>query len=146
MAAPAYTWEYETNLYGLPPANPITLPASSNLETLEGTALVIASGQVDEATASAVLFLGLAAEKTAAALTANDPIKVIPIRPGDVIKGTSDADASGADGFSGKTYDFNSDGSMDFGDSSGGCLSIWFTENAGLTVHCVVNAAKMAMQ
>jgi hypothetical protein len=124
----------------------MVLPASSSLETKVGTALILTSGAVDEATASVVLFVGLAAEETAAALDAGDPVPVDLIAPGMVIKGTADADASGVDGCSGKTYDFNTDGSFDLGDSSGGCLSVLKTEDAGLTVYCLVNSAKMAMQ
>ena len=66
-----------------------------------------------------------------------DPVKVALLRPGDVYKGTADADASSLSGFSGKTIDFNTDGSLDFGDTSGGCASIYRTEDAGLTVYIV---------
>ena len=144
MAAPAYTWEFFCDLLGDRVPKIVTLEASSNLETKVGTAVIATSGQVDEATASVVLFLGLAAEATAAAATAADPIKVALIAPGMVIKGTADTDASALSGFSGKTYDFNSDGSLDVADSTNGCLSVWRTEDSGLTVYCVVNAAKMA--
>lgn len=144
MAAPTYTWEFYTDLLGDRVPKVVTLEASASLETKVGTALIATGGQVDEATASVVLFLGLAAEATAAALSAADPIKVALIAPGMVIKGTADADSSTAAGFSGKLFDFNTDGSMDFGDSTNGCLSVWRTEDAGLTVYCVVNAAKMA--
>jgi hypothetical protein len=144
MAAPTYTWEFFCDLFGDRVPKIVTLEASANLETKVGTALIATSGQVDEATASVVLFLGLAAEATSAALSAADPIKVALIAPGMVIKGTADADASSVSGFSGKTIDFNSDGSMDYGDTTNGCLSVWRTENSGLTVYCVVNAAKMA--
>ena len=146
MAAPTYIWEYVTNLYGLNPPSPMTAPASANLETKVGTALIITSGALDEATASVVLFAGLAAEATSAAASAGDPIKFYPIRPGDVIKGTADADASSLIGFSGKTGDFNTDGSLDVADTSAGCLSVWKTGSANTEVYCVVNAAKMAMQ
>lgn len=144
MAAPAFTWSFDCDLFGNRVPIVTTLEATTSLETKVGTALVMSSGQVDEATASAVLFVGLAAEATAAAATAGDPIKVYLIAPGMVIKGTSDADASTASGFSGKTFDFNADGSMDYADSSGGCLSVWRTEDAGLTVYCVVNSQLMA--
>ena len=144
MAAPTYTWEFVTDLLGDRIPKIVALEASTSLETKVGTALIATSGQLDEATASVVLFIGLAAEATTAAATAGDPIKVALIAPGMVIKGTADADASAASGFSGKTYDFNSDGSLDVGDTSAGCLSVWRTEDAGLTVYCVVNAAKMA--
>jgi len=144
MAAPQYVWEYVTNLFGLTPPKVATLEASASLETKIGTAVIATGGQVDEATATVVLFLGLAAEATSAALSSGDPIMVYLIRPGDVIKGTADADASALSGFSGKTGDFNSDGSLDVTDTSNGCLSVWKTENSGLTVYCVVNSAKMA--
>lgn len=146
MAAPTYVWEYVTNLYGQTPPMPMVGEASASLETKIGTALILTSGQLDEATATVVLFAGFAAAATTAAASSGDAIKYYPIRPGDVWKGTADADASAYDGFYGKTFDFNSDGSLDVGDTSGGCLSIWKTEDSGLTVYCVVNSAKMAMQ
>lgn len=144
MAAPTYTWEFYCDLLGDRVPKIVTLEASTNLETKVGTAVIATGGQVDEATASVVLFLGLAAEATSAAATAGDPIKVALIAPGMVIKGTADADASALSGFSGKVGDFNSDGSLDVADATNGCLSVWRTENSGLTVYCTVNAAKMA--
>lgn len=146
MAAPAYTWEYVTNLYGLNPPTPMTGTASANLETKVGTALIWTSGALDEATASVVLFAGLAAEATSIAASAGDPIKFYPIRPGDVIKGTADADASSLINFNGKVGDFNSDGSLDVADATNGCLSVWKIGSANTEVYCVVNSAKMAMQ
>ena len=137
MAAPTYTWEYVENLYGLGAPIVATLEATSSLETKIGTALRLSSGQLDTAETSVVLLAGLAAEATSAAASAADPIKVYLLRPGDVIKGTSDADASSASGFSGKLFDFNTDGSMDFADSTNGCLSVWKTEDSGLTVYVV---------
>lgn len=144
MAAPTYTWEFVCDLWGDRVPKIVTLEASASLETKVGTALIATGGQVDEATASAVLFLGLAAEATSAAATAADPIKVALIAPGMVIKGTADADASSLAGFSGNTIDFNTDGSLDVADTSAGCLSVWRTEDSGLTVYCVVNPEKMA--
>jgi hypothetical protein len=145
MAAPTYTWSYVTNLFGFAPPTPITAPASSNLETKVGTALIITSGALDEATASVVLFAGIAAEATSAAATAGDPIKFYPYRPGDVYKGTADADASSLIGFSGKTGDFNSDGSLDVADTSAGCLSVWKIGDTNTEVYVTVNLAKLAM-
>jgi hypothetical protein len=145
MAAPTYTWSYVTNLYGLNPPTPMTHNASASLETKIGTALIITSGALDEATASVVLFAGFAAEATSAAASAGDPIKFYPYRPGDVWKGTADADASTLIGFSGKTVDFNSDGSLDVGDTSNGCLSVWKLGDANTEVYVVVNSAKLAM-
>lgn len=146
MAAPTYAWEYVTNLYGLNPPTPITGTASANLETKVGTALIMTSGALDEATASVVLFAGIAAQATSAAASAGDPIKFYPVRPGDVYKGTADADASSLINFNGKLGDFNSDGSLDVADSTNGCLSVWKIGSANTEVYVVVNAAKMAMQ
>ncbi len=138
MAAPAYKWEYVTNIYGL--ASPVlqTLEAAANLETLEGTLVKMSSGQVAAAGASAGSLCGLAAEATSAAATAADPIRVQILRPGDLIKGTADADASALSGFNGKTGDLNADGSLDVADTTNGCLSVLRTEDSGLTVYCVV--------
>ena len=139
MAAPTCTWKYITNLFGLEPPVTATLEATASLETKVGTLLIMSSGQVDEATASVVLPVGLAAQKTSAALSAADPIKVDMLRPGDVIEGTADADASALSGFSGKTVDFNTDGSLDVADTSNGCASVYRTKDAGLTVQIVLS-------
>jgi hypothetical protein len=146
MAAPTYAWSYVTNLFGMDPPSPITGNASANLETKVGTALIITSGGLDEATASVVLFAGFAAEATSAAATAGDPIKFYPYRPGDVWKGTADADASSLINFQGKLGDFNSDGSLDVADTSAGCLAVWKIGDANTEVYCTVNLAKLAMQ
>ena len=146
MAAPAYAWDYVTNLYGFAPPTPMTGPASANLETKVGTALIITSGALDEATASVVLFAGFAAEATSAAASAGDPIKFYPYRPGDVWKGTADADASSLINFNGKVGDFNSDGSLDVADATNGCLAVWKIGSANTEVYCTVNLAKLAMQ
>lgn len=144
MAAPTYTWEYVTNLLGLKdPPSVATFEATSSLETKVGTLLIMSSGQLDEATASVVLPIGLAAEATDAAATAGDPIAVYILRPGDIIKGTSDADASTASGFSGKAFDFNTDGSLDYADNSGGCASVYRTEDSGLTVYITLTKSAL---
>ena len=137
MAAPAYKWEYVTNLYGFGPPVVATFEATASLETVVGTLLSMSSGQADNSGASTASVLGLAAEATSAAATAADPIKVKILRPGDVIKGTADADASSLSGFSGKKADLNADGSLDVADTTNGCLSVWRTEDSGLTVYCV---------
>jgi len=144
MAAPTYKWEFAYDLFGDRVPKIVTLEASANLEVNIGTALIASGGQVDEATASVVLFLGLAAEKTGV-LNAADPIKVALIAPGMVIKGIADADAAALAGGSGKTGDFNSDGSLDVADTTNGCLCVLKTEDAGLTVYCTINSAKMAL-
>lgn len=139
MAAPTYTWKWDSNLYGLNPPTRATFEATTNLETKVGTLLIMSSGQLDEATASVVLPVGLAVTATSAAATAGDPILIDVLRPGDVIVGTADADASALSGFSGKTVDFNTDGSLDVADTTNGCASVWRTENSGLTVYIVLS-------
>jgi hypothetical protein len=138
MAAPTYTWEFVEDLYGDRVPKIVTLQASTNLETKIGTLLIATSGQLDEATATVVTIIGLAAEATSAAATATDPIKVALLFPGAVIKGTADADASTLSGFNGKLGDLNSDGSLDVADTTNGSLAVYRTEDSGLTVYCVV--------
>lgn len=146
MAAPTYTWEYVTNLYGFPPPTPITGTASADLETKVGTALIWTSGALDEATASVVTFAGFAAEATDGKLGAGEPIKFYPYRPGDVWKGTADTDASSLVNFNGKTIDFNTDGSLDVNDTAAGCLSVWKIGDANTEVYCTVNLTKLGAQ
>lgn len=143
MAAPTNAWKFKFDLWGNRVPIVVTLEATSSLETLEGTLLFMSSGQVDNAGASAVSLIGLAAEETSAALSAGDAIKVEIIGPGMVIEGTADADASTLSGFNGKKSDLNSDGTLDFADTSNGCLSVYRTSNSGLTVQCVITEFDM---
>lgn len=144
MAAPTYTWEFVYDLFGDRVPKLVTLEATAGLETKVGTLVIMASGQVDEATASAVAVIGLAAEKTAAAATAADPIRVYLLAPGMVIRGTADADASALQGFTNKTIDVNTDGSLDVADTAGGCLSVYRVNNsAGTSVDCVITKGAM---
>lgn len=138
MAAPTYIWEYKYSLFGLGPPVKTTLEATSSLETKVGTLVFMSSGQVDNAGDTRPSLLGLAAEATSEAATATDPIQVWILRPGDVIKGTADADASGLSGFNGKKADLNSAGDLDVADTSAGCLSVLRTEDSGLTVFCTI--------
>jgi hypothetical protein len=137
MAAPTYTWEFVEDLFGDRVPKVITMEASTDLETKVGTALILSSGQLDEATSTVVTLFGLAAEATSAAATAGDPIKVAVLFDGAVIKGTADADASSLAGANGKLGDFNTNGSLDVGDTTDGCLAVLRTEDSGLTVYCV---------
>jgi hypothetical protein len=144
MAAPTYTWSYVTNLLGLTnPPSVATLEATTSLETKVGTLVIMSGGQVDTAAGTDVTILGLAASATAVAATAADPTPVYLLRPGDVIKGTADADASALSGFAYKLVDMNTDGSLDVADTSGGSLAVWRTEDAGLTVYCVVSKSAL---
>lgn len=139
MAAPTYTWEFVYDLWGDRVPKVVTLEATTSLETLVGTLVFMSSGQVDNASASAATLFGLAAEATSAAATAGDAIKVYPIAPGMVIRGTADADASTLAGFNGKTADVNTNGSLDVADTSDGCLSVYRVNNsAGTEVDCVI--------
>jgi len=143
MAAPTYVWSFAYDLWGDRTPKVTTLKASANLETKVGTLLIMASGEVDEATASVVGIIGLAMEKTAAALSAGDAIKVELIAPGMVIKGVADADADALAGFTGKTVDMNADGSLDVADVTNGSLTVHTTEDSGLTVYCTPTKGAM---
>lgn len=146
MAAPTYTWEFVYDLWGDRVPKVVTLEATASLETKIGTLLVLSSGQVDEATANATEIIGLAMEATSAAASAADPIKVAIIAPGMVIRGTADADASSLAGFSGKQIDVNTNGSLDVGDTTGGCLSVYRCNNsAGTEVDCIVTQGAMLL-
>jgi hypothetical protein len=137
MAAPTYTWEFVEDLFGDRVPKIVTMEASTNLETKVGTALILTSGQLDEATTGVVTLFGLAAEATTAAATAGDPIKVEVLFDGALIKGTANADASTLSGFNGKLGDFDTAGRLDVADTTDGCLSVLRTEDSGLTVYCV---------
>ena len=142
MAAPAYTWEFCQDLWGDRIPKIITLEAATGLYTKVGTLLAMASGQVRVATdGDGEAIIGLAAQVIDVAATAADPVKVAVLAPGMVIKGTADSDASGSTGFASKTQDIDSDQRLDISateDVTGGFLSILRTEDAGLTVFCVV--------
>jgi len=138
MAAPVYTWEFVCDLFGDRVPKVTTLLAAAALETKVGTMVSQVSGAVTatvDGTGGAMV--GLAAEATAAALSLGDPIRVYLIAPGMVIKGKADADVSAQSGFNAKTHDVGSDGRLISGDTTGGGLSVWRTEDAGLTVYCV---------
>ena len=139
MAAPAYTWKFVYDLWGDRIPKIITMEATTNLETKVGTLLFMTSGQLDNCTDGTGTMIGLAAEKTSAAATAADPIRVELIAPGMVIRGTADADASSLTGFASKSQDIDSDQRLDVGDTTGGFLSVYRVNNsAGTEVDCVV--------
>jgi len=144
MAAPTYTWEFVYDLWGDRVPKVVTLEATTDLETKVGTLLIMDGGQVNEATADADEIIGLAMEETSGAATAADPIKVAIIAPGMVIRGTADADASALQGFTDKTIDVNTNGSLDVGDTGNGCLSVYRVNNsAGTEVDCVITTGAM---
>jgi len=145
MAAPTYTWKFVGDLWGGDRVPVIqTFEATTNLLTKVGTLLVNNSGQVDEAGDSSAEIIGIAAEEISSAATAADPVRVWVIAPGMIIRGTADADASSLAGLNGKTIDTNSDGSLDVGDTSDGCLSVLRVNNsAGTEVDCIVTTGAM---
>jgi hypothetical protein len=141
MAAPAYTWEFNCDLFGDRVPKVVTLEAAASLETKIGTLVSMSSGQVAATTdGSADKIIGLAMEATTAALSAADPIKVAILAPGMVIKGTAVDTAASTSGFTSKAQDLDADGRLDPDDVTGGGLSTWRTEDSGLTVYCVVCA------
>lgn len=139
MAAPVYTWEFNCDLFGDRVPKIVTLEAAASLETKVGTLCSMSSGQVAATTdGTGGAIIGLAAEATAAALSAADPIQVAVLFPGAVIKGTAVSTAAANAGFVSKATDLDVDGRLDPTDTTGGGLSVWRTEDAGLTVYCLV--------
>jgi hypothetical protein len=139
MAAPTYTWEFNCDLFGDRVPKIITLEAANALETKVGTLCSMSSGQVAATTdGTGGAIIGLAAEATSAAASAADPIKIAVLAPGMVIKGTAVDTAASVSGFTSKLIDLDSDGRLDPDDTTGGGLSVWRTEDSGLTVYCVV--------
>ena len=139
MAAPTYIWEFNSDLMGDRVPKVITLEAASGLETKIGTLCSMSSGQVIATTdGSGATVIGLAMEATTAAATAADPITIAVLAPGMVIKGTAVDTAASVSGFTSKAIDLDADGRLDPDDVTGGGLSVWRTEDAGLTVYAVV--------
>ena len=144
MPAPLYTWEFVYDLWGDRTPKKVTLEATASLLVKVGTLVFMSTGQVDNAGASSVSLLGIAAEEIDVAATAADPVDVFLIAEGMVIRGTADADASALQGFSGKTGDLNADGSLDVADTTNGCLSVFRVNNdAGTEVDCVITEFDM---
>ena len=138
MAAPAYTWEFNCDLFGDRIPKVVTLEAASGLYTKVGTLVSMSSGQVaatTDGTGSTVI--GIAMEEISNA-TAADPVKVAMIAPGMVIKGTAVDSAASTSGFTSKAQDLDADGRLDPDDVTGGGLTTWRTEDSGLTVYCLV--------
>lgn len=144
MSAPAYTWRFIQDIWGgKRTPTVVTLEAVASLEAVKGTLLVMSSGQVDAAGASSAEIVGICCE-TIDEADAGDPVKVELIAPGMVIRGTADADASALAGFTNKTIDTNDDGSLDVGDTSNGCLSVYrVTGSDNKTVDCVVTTGAL---
>jgi len=142
MTAPAYTWSFDCDLWGDRVPKVMTLEAVTNLLVKEGNLVKLTSGQIDVATASDDSLFGIAAETVSVAATAGDPVRVYPIAEGMVIKGTADATAAALSGFNGKTVDITSAQLLD-PDAASGCLSVWRTEDSGLTVYCVITEFDM---
>jgi hypothetical protein len=139
MAAPTYTWEFNSDLFGDRVPKVATFEATSGMYCKIGTLMSLVSGQVLPTTdATGQYIIGIAQQDIAVAATAADPVKVAIIAPGMVIKGTSTLTAAAYSGFTAKTFDLNSDGRLDQTDTTGGGLSVFRTEDSGLTVYCVV--------
>ena len=139
MSAPAYAWEFNSDLFGNRTPKIITLEAAASLETKPGTLLAMSSGQVIAATdGSGKDIIGLAVGATAAALSAGDPVQLQVLFPGAVIKGKAVSTAAALAGFTSKVVDLDADGRLDPTDTTGGGLSVWRTEDSGLTVYAIV--------
>ena len=139
MAAPTYTWEFNTNLFGNDVPKVAAFEATSGMYCKIGTLMSMVSGQVLPTTDSTgANIIGLAAEVIDVAATAADPVKIAVLAPGMVIKGTAVSTAAANAGFVSKATDLDVDGRLDPTDTTGGGLSVWRTENSGLTVYCIV--------
>jgi hypothetical protein len=139
MAAPTYTWEFNCDLFGDRVPKVSTFEATSGMYCKVGTLMSMVSGQVLPTTdATGQYAFGLAAEVIDVAATAADPVKIAIIAPGMVIKGTAVSTAAALAGFTSKVVDLDSDGRLDPTDTTGGGLSVWRTEDAGLTVYCLI--------
>ena len=143
MAAPTYKWEFIKDLWGNRTPKTATFEAKASEDFAIGTLVNIDSGQVQAAGASAASLLGISLTEDTG-VSSGDPIKVAIIAPGMVIRGTADADASSLQGFNGKKADLNADGSLDVGDTAGGCLAVHRVNNsAGTEVDCVITESDM---
>jgi hypothetical protein len=140
MASPTYTWEFNCDLFGGNRVPTVaTFEATSGMYCKVGTLMSMVSGQVLPTTdGTGDKAFGLAQEVIDVAANAADPVKIAVLFPGAVIKGTADADASSVAGFTSKAIDLNSDGTLDHDDTTGGGLSVWRTEDSGLTVYAIV--------
>jgi hypothetical protein len=141
MAAPTYTWEFNSDLFGDRVPKVVTLKATSGIFTKIGTLMSMASGKVLPSTdGNTSGVIGLALEVIDVAATEDDPVKVAILAPGMIIKGTAVTTAAAMSGFQSKAYDLDVDGRLDPSDTTGGGLNIWRTEDAGLTVYAMIGA------
>ncbi len=139
MAAPTYTWEFNCDLFGNRVPKIATFEMTSGAYCKVGTLMSMVSGQVLPTTdATGQYIIGIAAEEIAVAATDADPVKIEIIAPGMVIKGTAADTAASVSGFTSKLIDLDADGRLDPDDVTGGGLSVWRTEDSGLTVYCLV--------
>jgi hypothetical protein len=138
-AAPTYTWEFNSDLFGdrVPKIATLGLTAASLLK--KGTLVSMVSGKVIATTdGTAKYAIGSAAEDISTSPSSGDAVKIEIIAPGMVIKGKSAADATNYCGFQSKAYDVDADGRLDVTDTTDGGLSIMRCEDSGLTVYCVI--------
>lgn len=139
MPAPTYTWEFNSDLFGDRVPKVVTFEATSGIYTKIGTLMSLTTGQALPTTDGiGATIIGIAQETNAVAMSGADPIKIAVIAPGMVIKGTAVSTAAAYSGFTGKAFDLDADGRFDPTDTTGGGLSVLRTEDAGLTVYCVV--------
>ena len=139
MAAPTYTWEFNSDLFGDRVPKVATFEMTASAYCKIGTLMSMVSGQVLPTTdGTGQYIIGLAAEEISVAASSGDPVKIQIIAPGMVIKGKAVDTAASVSGFTSKAIDVDSDGRLDPDDVDGGGLSVWRTEDAGLTVYCLV--------
>jgi hypothetical protein len=137
-AAPDYTWEFIGDMFGDRVPKVATLGLTANAQVKKGTLLSMVAGDMSPTTdGTGAVIVGLSLETIDVNPTVHDPVKVAMLFPGAIIKGTAVSTAAAHSGFVAKTYDLDSDGRLDPTDTTAGGLSVWRTEDSGLTVYCV---------
>lgn len=118
------------------------LPVAGSQTLVVGDLVVLSSGQVAKASASVATVLGVMAQDSASA-TAGTLVDVYICQPGQVWKAVADADAS-SDVLAGKTYDINTNQTIDIADSSNGCIQILETVDSNTDVRVVFTSFELA--
>ena len=130
-------WTYAGSLYspGRVPSV-IDMPVAATQTLVVGDLVVFSSGQVAKAGDALASLVGICYEDSASQ-TAGTLIKIVVLLPGDIIRGTADADAS-AILWGGNKYDLNATTqTLDVGDSSNGCLQVIRIGTSTTDVYCV---------
>jgi hypothetical protein len=138
-AVPTYKWEFAGDLFGDRVPKIVTMEITAASLVKVGTLMSMVSGQAIATTDGTGQYIfGIAMQDIDVSPSGGDPVKIAVIAPGMIIKGTAVSTAAAYSGFTAKTFDLDVDGRFDPTDTTGGGLSVLRTEDAGLTVYCVV--------